>query len=105
MTLREKQSLFAKLVGILICYATARGWDLTFSDFYRGDLDGHMPGSLHYDRLAADMNLFVGGRWMQSDCPEWQTLGSVWKSLDPLCAWGGDFGDFNHISLADRGRK
>ena len=103
--MRFKQSLFAKFIGVLICYATARGWELTFGDFWRGDRQGHMPDSLHYDRLAADMNLFVDGEWMQGDCPEWQELGRVWKSFHPLCAWGGDFADFNHFSLTDKGRK
>ena len=103
--MREKQSLFVKLVGVLICYATARGWELTFGDFYRGDRSGHMANSLHYDRLAADMNLFVEGEWRQSDSVEWQDLGRVWKALHPLATWGGDFADFNHFSLTDKGRK
>ena len=105
MTLREKQSYFAKLLGVLVCYIETQGWELTFGDFWRGDKQGHKPNSLHYERLAADLNLFVNDEWKQGDCPEWQKIGRVWKSFDDLCAWGGDFADYNHFSITDHGRQ
>jgi hypothetical protein len=108
LTLRQKQSLFAKLIGQLIGFVYSMGWELTFGDVWRPDKKGHMPGSVHYIRLAADVNLFVGGIWKDRDCPEWQTIGRFWKGLDPLCAWGGDFRgdvDLNHFSLAHDGKK
>lgn len=66
-----------------------------------------MPGSLHYSRLAADLNLFVDGKWRKTDCIEWRAIGAYWESLDPLCRWGGRFtsGDFNHFSLAHEGKE
>ena len=106
MTLREKQSYFAVLLAKLILWISDQGWAVTLGESYRGDAKGHMPGSLHYVRLAQDLNLFVGGKWMTANCPEWQKIGTFWKSLDPLCAWGGDFGsvDLNHVSLKHEGK-
>lgn len=101
MSLRDKQSHFVFLLSKLVAWVYAQGWALTLGEGYRSDSSGHMPGSLHYIKLAQDLNLFVNGNWMASDCPEWRATGKYWKSLDPLCAWGGDFqtGDFNHFSL------
>lgn len=108
MTLRQKQSAFARYVGQLIGFVYSMGWELTFGDFNRPDKKGHMADSLHYYRLAADMNLFVNGVWKQADCPEWQAIGKFWKALDPALAWGGDFRgdvDLNHFSYPDGGKK
>jgi hypothetical protein len=106
MTLRQKQSLFVRLVGELIDFATSRGWEFTFGDAARMDRQGHMPNSLHYSRLAIDLNLFVNGRYIRSgENPAYLELGEFWESLDPLCAWGGRFGDANHFSLHHGGRR
>jgi len=107
MTIREKQSLFASLIGELIVWISEHpGWEITFGDFNRPDQHGHMGGSLHYIRLAADMNLFVDGVWKDEDCSEWQTIGAYWKRLNDLCRWGGDFEqcDLNHFSLEHNGK-
>jgi hypothetical protein len=60
-----------------------------------------MAGSLHYEKLAQDLNLFVEGEFKDDDCPEWQEIGTYWKSLGTDCAWGGDFRslDLNHFSI------
>jgi len=106
MTLREKQAMFCWYIGELINRAFIDGYELTFGEAYRGDKQGHMQGSLHYERLAIDLNLFVNGKWQDRDCPEWQELGAYWKSLHPLARWGGDFAekDLNHFSFA-HGKK
>jgi len=106
VTLRETQSLFAGLVGKLIVWVYEQGWELTFGDFNRPDGHGHMPNSNHYIRLAADLNLFIGGEWKTSDCLEWQKIGAYWESLHDLCRWGGRFTqvDLNHFSLEWLGR-
>ena len=106
MTLREKQSRFVKLVGMLIEYATRRGYEFTFGDAARMDRQGHMGNSLHYSRLAIDLNLFVKGKWISDGShPVWKELGEFWEELDPLCAWGGRFEDANHFSLKHGGRE
>jgi len=60
--------------------------------------------SLHIDGLAVDLVLFNG------NSPIWKTaryapLGAFWVGLDPLCAWGGDFGDGGHFSIRHRGMR
>src|SRR3972149_9605890 len=101
LTLSERQRLFVKCLGALIQYATQQGFELTLGEGYileerksrRGSRfhDGeHMPGSLHYVRLAQDLNLFVGGVYItDGGHPAWTDLGTYWESLDKLCAWGG----------------
>lgn len=106
MTFREKQSRLVQLVGRLIEHVYSKpGWALTFSDARPTKPFGHMPGSLHYIGLAIDLNLFVNGDWKDADCPEWRELGAYWQSLDPMCAWGGNWGDFNHFSLRHDGKQ
>lgn len=106
MTLRQKQSLLVRCLSRLFSYAELKGWEFTLGDGYRPDKRGHMPNSLHYERLAQDLNLFVEGEWIQDgDHPAWQDLGLFWERLHPLCAWGGRFGDANHVSIEHEGRK
>ena len=106
MTLREKQSLFVSLITRLLVFGLAKGYEFTFGDTYA--TSGHMPNSLHGYRLAADLNLFIGGKWISDGRhPDWQELGAFWESLDPLCRWGGRFkkNDANHFSLTHEGRS
>lgn len=105
--LRPLQSRFVKYLAMLIDQAYKLPTvELTLGEGFRNDGQGHMPGSLHYVRLAQDLNLFVGGIYITGDHPVWHQLGAYWKSLDPLAAWGGDFQskDFNHFSLRYGGR-
>jgi hypothetical protein len=112
MTLRERQSLFVRLVADLIRYGTERGFEFTFGDAYRSPeqaaayAEAHkgIRNSLHSDRLAIDLNLFRGGDYL-SDSAAYEPLGKYWKSLHPDARWGGDFierKDGNHFSLTDR---
>lgn len=106
MRLRKKQSLLVQCTANLIQYATKRNWEFTFGDAARIDRRGHMPGSLHYSRLAVDLNLFVEGEWISDGShPAWEELGIYWESLHPLCRWGGRFGDANHFSITHGGKK
>lgn len=114
MTLSEKQRKFTALVGKLITWAYANGLELTFGDAYRSPEQAALNAqkgvgiakSLHTQRLAVDLMLFVNGVWQTA--PEaYQPLGDYWKSLDPECAWGGDFKmkDAVHFSLSHEGIK
>jgi hypothetical protein len=101
----------------LIQYAYSRGYELTLGEAYvqtpRKCRDGkfvedgvHMPSSLHYTRLAIDLNLFSAGVYVtRSDAMEWIDLGSYWKALHPELTWGGDWSDANHFSVGYWGRK
>ena len=119
--LLQKQFLFCRCLGKWIEEVHRRGYVCTIAEagVQRSRKsrmripfkDGvHMRHSLHYVRLAADMNLFVrdGGslRWITNgDDPAWTEMGEYWESLDPLCTWGGRFDDANHLSITHHGRK
>jgi len=113
MTLGEKQRLFTRLVGKLIEYAYASGYELTFGDAYRSPEQAKLNAqagkgiinSLHCERLAIDLNLFVNGVY-QTDSAAYKALGEYWETLGPDCKWGGRFSrpDGNHFSIAHAGR-
>jgi len=114
-SLGNKQRLFMWCIGKLITYAYTNDWALTAGDFSRMDRRGHMEGSCHYSRLAADVNVFADfgdGHWEYLDSYEeainvWDSLGKFWKELHPLCRWGGDFAgrDLNHFSITIWGKS
>lgn len=96
--IREKQSRFAHLLAKLILWAYEQGYEITFGDVWAHE--GHVDGSFHYKRLAADLNLFKNGEYLvRTD--DHRPLGEYWKSLDPECTWGGDFRDGNHYSYGE----
>ena len=120
--LLSKQFLFCKCLARWIEECYLRGYGCTIAEAgvqvkRRSRMgipfkDGvHMAGSLHYSRLAVDMNLFKQddhGRWQwitHGSDPAWIKMGEFWESLDPECAWGGRFDDANHLSIQYRGRK
>lgn len=100
MGLRQKQSIFARMVADLILWAYDQGYEITFGDAYAKT--GHKTGSLHYNRLAIDLNLFKDGQYLQTTEAH-QPLGDYWESIGGT--WGGRFNDGNHYSLAHNGMK
>ncbi len=102
MTLREKQSKFTLMVAKLIEFAFENGFELTFGDCARTDHKGHAPHSLHYIRLAVDLNAFKDGKYL-TRTEDYEPLGEYWESLGG--SWGGRFGDGNHFSLMHEGRR
>ena len=100
MGLREKQSKFVRMVDQLIQFAYDRGYELTFGDAWARN--GHSNNSLHYIRLAIDLNLFRDGELL-SDTDDHRALGEFWESIGG--SWGGRFGDGNHYSLEHNGKK
>lgn len=67
----------------------------------------HMEGSLHYEGLAEDVDLYDKD-WNYISTTEGHAIfGAYWKSLNPNHAWGGDFKkkDGNHYSFAWNGKK
>lgn len=111
MTLREKQSKFARMVADLIIKAYDLGFEITFGDAYRdprlhGAIGvkmgyGH-PKSCHKLRLAIDLNLFKDGVFLQTT-EDHRPLGEWWESQGGT--WGGRFNDANHYSLEHEGMK
>jgi hypothetical protein len=103
MSLGDKQRKFTLMVGKLIQYAYEEGYELTLGDAYRDKRCGYgHPNSLHRQRLAIDLNLFRGGRYL-TKTDDHSTLGAYWVSLGG--SWGGDFNDGNHYSLEHNGMR
>jgi len=96
MTLRQRQSKFAKMVALLILYAYEMGYEVTFGDAYAHD--GHIAKSFHYKRLAIDLNLFKKGRFL-TKTEDHEPLGLFWESMGG--SWGGRWKDGNHYSLGE----
>ncbi|MBI9090128.1 MAG: M15 family metallopeptidase [Desulfobacterium sp.] len=99
MSRRKRQSEFARMVGLLIVFATIKGYELTFGDAWAKD--GHKDGSFHYKRLAIDLNLFKDGIYL-TETDDHQELGEFWESLGGT--WGGRFKkkDGNHYSYGEK---
>jgi hypothetical protein len=117
LTLREKQSRFAVLVAQLILEAQRLGYQVTFGEAYRSPEEAArlahaglgIARSLHTDRLAIDLNLFVDGVY-QTATSAYGELGAWWEAQsddEVVCAWGGRFAraDGNHFSIAHGGRR
>jgi hypothetical protein len=115
MILRDLQSEFVVCVAKLILYGEAQGYEFTFGDAFRSPEQAALNAaagtgirrSLHSERLAIDLNLFVAGQW-RTDTESHRPLGQYWKTLHPLARWGGDLKpkpDGNHYSLEWQGRK
>jgi len=112
VTLGEKQRLFVKLSAEFDLWCYAQGYELTDGEAYRTPEQAALnaangsgiSNSLHTKRLARDKNLFIAGVY-QTTSEAHRPLGEYWKSLDPLCRWGGDFRkpDGNHYSMEFQG--
>lgn len=110
MSLSRKQAEFLQDIACLITWvARDELWEGDEVYFTAGDFhatSGHMPKSLHYSRLAADLNLFVNGKYITGEHPYWIRIANTWKSLHEGNRWGGDFTsrDLNHFSREHEGR-
>lgn len=107
MTLREKQSLFARLMAMLIGEACRRGFEVTLGEVWRSEAEAERRGfknSLHTKRLAVDLNLFRDGEYLR-DSEDYKGLGKWWEAQHELCSWGGRFSrpDGNHFSVTHGG--
>jgi len=96
MSLRQRQSEFARKVPLLILYAYELGYEVTIGDVWART--GHKRRSFHYDKLAIDLNLFRDGRYL-SATKSHEPLGLFWESLGGT--WGGRFDDGNHYSYGE----
>ncbi|VAW73550.1 FIG01219977: hypothetical protein [hydrothermal vent metagenome] len=111
MSLRDKQSKFARMIADLVVYAYDNGYELTYGDAYRDPRVFGSSGSKrgygarysnHKLRLAVDFNLFKDGRFL-SGTKDHEPLGEYWESIGGT--WGGRFNDGNHYSLEHNGSK
>ena len=112
-TLVEAQCLFASLVGMLLRWVDSKGLSVTLGECYRSPATAAqyakmglgITNSLHCERLAVDLNVFVDGKYSDF-IGDYARLGEYWKTLHPLARWGGDFTkpDPDHFSLSWEGR-
>ncbi|CNE70409.1 M15 family metallopeptidase [Yersinia kristensenii] len=111
MTLSEKQQKFTQMIGMLITFAYANGYQLTFGEAYRTPAQAALnakagigiSNSLHTSRLAVDFNLFINGVY-HTKTEAFLPLGKYWESIGGT--WGGRFKsnpDGNHFSLEHNG--
>lgn len=127
MSLGEKQRLFMLLLGEFLVWCYKNDYEVTEGEAWRPDWVAEIyaqqgkgiRNTLHTKRLAIDLNLFLDTTKAgdedvyQKDSEAYRPLGEHWKSLHPLCRWGGDFKDAagnpkpdgNHFSLEHEGVK
>lgn len=114
MTLSEKQRLFAKLLGQFLVWIYSKpGREVVGGEWQRSKAQAEanaasgagISNSLHLKCLAIDLMLFIDGTY-KIETADYAELGTYWKSLHPLCRWGGDFitrPDGDHFSLEHEG--
>lgn len=113
MSLLEKQWLFAELLGEFLVWIKAHGYKVVGGDWHRtpaqavanASTGAGILHSLHTLSLAQDLSLFMDGVYQRESEP-YRPLGEYWKSLHPLCRWGGDFKtrqDGGHFSIEHEG--
>lgn len=95
---KQSQIDFLQAMAKLIIWAGKRGYDLTCGDFYAKS--GHMEGSKHYERMAADLNLHIDGAY-QRGTEAHRPIGLQWEKMGGT--WGGRFAkkDGNHYSWGE----
>ena len=109
MSLGQKQELFMRLLPLLLIKALQLGYDMRGGDLFRdprvhgaaGESLGYgHRNSCHKLKLAIDLNLFLGGIFLQ-ETEDHRELGEWWEQQHELCRWGGRFKrpDGNHYSL------
>ena len=113
MTLGEKQRIFSKAISHLILYAYSQGYEITVGDFFRdprvhgefgksGDAPYGRSRSCHKLKLAADLNLFKDGKYLNKTSDH-EFLGKRWEAMCERFGvegvWGGKFNDGNHYSI------
>lgn len=115
MNLHELQSLHVGYTALLIQFALSKGYELTWGQTIRTQAEANanaaagsgISKSLHTIGLAIDLNLFKDGKFLTAS-DDHRPLGDYWKTLNPLCCWGGDFRpkpDGNHYSITFEDRK
>jgi len=114
MKLSEKRALFTQLLAQLILWAGTQDRVSVALDQVKrtqAEADANaksgagISNSLHLLGLAGDLILYKDGKYMDKS-EDYKFLGDYWKSLHPLCRWGGDFKsrpDGNHFSLEHEG--
>lgn len=114
-TLAQAQRLFAQILGQFLVELYRQNYEVSVGEAWRSDTEAQLQAqkgagitnSLHRIRLAIDLNVFADNVWLQT-VADLEPVGAIWKSMHPLCCWGGDFStrpDADHYSLTWQGIK
>ncbi len=115
MSLSDLQQEFAQAAALLIQQAAKLGYGVTLGEAWRTPQQAQLnaqagigvANSLHTQRLAIDLNLFVDGVYQADDSKGcYSALGAWWKQMGPNYRWGGDFKplvDLDHYSISPDG--
>jgi hypothetical protein len=94
-----RRALFTRLLPLLINKMISDGYvPLLGKDGLK-----HKQGSLHFEGLAKDIDLFLDEEY-QDQTEQHKQFGEYWESLHPDCRWGGRFSDGNHYSVTYLGK-
>lgn len=104
MSLGTDQERFARDLALLITYAYSMGYSIRIGDVWAKQGEGrpHKKGSFHFDKCAADLNLFKDKEFL-TETKDHQFLGNYWEFLDARNRWGGRFNDGNHYERVPGG--
>lgn len=115
MTLLEKQQAFSMVLSRFLQTLFYKGYSVTLGDAYRSKecaalnakQGNGISNSLHCIRLAVDLNLFMGDRYL-TRADEYKEAGEIWEkysNADYTCTWGGRFTppDAGHFSITHEG--
>lgn len=107
--LRDLQWLLLRCIAKTVTWCEENGYVLTGKELLRTPEQAALNAangsgvvhSLHLNGLAIDMIVFKDGV-MAETVDDFRPVGEFWKTLDPLCCWGGDFTtrpDADHFSI------
>ena len=100
MMLGERQEQFSLMMAHLIIFAYSKGYKVRTGDVWAREEEGaHIKNSMHYHKLAVDINLFKDGEYL-TKTSDHQELGEYWELIGGV--WGGRFSrpDGNHYEAA-----
>lgn len=117
MKLSQKRALFSRLFAELVVWAHEQNKYVAIDQVKRTEAEAKsnaksgagIANSNHLHGLAGDLILYETEDYIyRSKSEDYKELGEKWKSMHPLCRWGGDFKtrvDGNHFSLEHNGVK
>lgn len=112
MKLREAQEIFALNIAQLIVIIFKHGFTCTLGEAWRPREMAKLykkqgkgiKDSLHCNRLALDINLFQGGKYLKATVAH-KVFGDIWERIHPNNRWGGRYGDGNHYEMLLKKRR
>ena len=107
MGLRDDRTQFSILVSELVIWINQQeGYQAAYDTLKRTPAEQEVAveqgssktkNSKHLLALAADIIVWKDGVYL-TQTPDYKFVGEKWKSMNPNCIWGGDWGfDGNHM--------